>query len=162
LPTAQGKKGFVNINGRITANGGSDFRLERVVVWAIMDISYAPLDQDASCLKISDDGPPAFFSHTSLQSPPLNGQRHEADVVSLVPKQSPTAELVKVPMDFSQSQRNDQSHEGDVAFLVPKESSTSELEARSGGPARGPDAGRGSSDQSIGTARGQSVGLPAG
>jgi hypothetical protein len=62
-------------------------------------------------------------------------------------------ELVKVPMDSSQSPPlNDQRHEGDVAPLVPKELPTAE-EARSGEPARDPDAGRDSSDQCIGMAR---------
>src|ERR1035437_859094 len=56
-------------------------------------------------------------------------------------------------MDSSQSPPlNDQRHEGDVVPLVPKESPTAE-EARSGRPARDPDAGRDSSDQCIGMAR---------
>ena len=56
-------------------------------------------------------------------------------------------------MDSSQSPPlNDQRHEGDVVPLVPKEWPTAE-EARSGGPARDPDAGRDSSDQCIGMAR---------
>jgi len=56
-------------------------------------------------------------------------------------------------MDSSQSPPlNDQRHEGDVVPLVPKEWPTAE-EARSGGPARDPDAGRDSSDQCLGMAR---------
>jgi hypothetical protein len=48
---------------------------------------------------------------------------------------------------------NEVKAESDVVSLVPKESPTSEQEARSGGPARGPDAGRDSSVQRIGLAR---------
>jgi hypothetical protein len=47
---------------------------------------------------------------------------------------------------------NEVKAESDVVSLVPREWPTAE-EARSGGPARGPDAGRDSSDQFIWTAR---------
>ena len=80
-------------------------------------------------------------------------QRHERDIVSLVPTDSPTAELVKVRMDSSQSPAmSEQHHEGEVVSLVPKELPIAQ-EARSGGPARDLDAGRDSSDQRIGMAR---------
>ncbi len=54
------------------------------------------------------------------QSAPDN-QHHEGDVVPLGPKDWPTAELSKVPINSSQSPPpNDQSHEGDVVPPVPK------------------------------------------
>jgi hypothetical protein len=56
-------------------------------------------------------------------------------------------------MDSSQSPTlNDQRHEGDVVSLASKDLPTTE-EARSGEPARDPDAGRSSSDQGSGMVR---------
>jgi hypothetical protein len=57
----------------------------------------------------------------SWQSAPPNNGHHAGDGVPLVPKDWPTAELLKVPMDSSQSwPPNDQSHEGDVVPPVPR------------------------------------------
>src|SRR5512143_1568102 len=54
------------------------------------------------------------------QSAPDN-QHHEGDVVPLGPKDWPTAELSKVPIDSSQSPPpNDQSHEAGVVRLMPR------------------------------------------
>ena len=50
-----------------------------------------------------------------------NNRNHEGDGVPLGPKDWPTAELLKAPMDSSQSPPpNDQSHEGGVVRLMPR------------------------------------------
>jgi hypothetical protein len=87
------------------------------------------------------------------QSAPPNNQHHEGDVVPLVPKDWPTAALLKVaknssqssppndqshdggvvplmlrvPMDPSQSAPDNQHHEGNTVPLVPKDWPTTEL-----------------------------------
>lgn len=64
-------------------------------------------------------------------------------------------------MDSSQSPTlNDQRHEGDVVSLASKDLPTTE-KARSGEPARDPDAGRNSSDRHIGMVRESASGKPS-
>ena len=101
------------------------------------------------------------------QSPPLNDQRHEGDVVPLVSKDPPTAEEARSgePVRDPNAQRDAPekdltlllglppvSHEGDVVPLVSKDPPTAE-EARSGEPVRDPNAQRDAPDQRIATAR---------
>ena len=85
----------------------------------------------------------------------VEGWHHESDV-SLLPRAWPTTELVNVPKVSRQGPPlNDPRREGDLISLAPKERPKAE-EARSDRPVRNPDAGRDSSDQRIGMARGGS------
>ena len=106
----------------------------------------------------------------SSQSPTLNDQRHEGDVVSRASKDLPTTEEARSgePARDPDAGRNSSDQgigmvqEGsDCAARMPavqpfplasKDLPTAE-EARSGEPARNPDAGRNSSDQGIGMVR---------
>ncbi len=103
-------------------------------------------DDAINRLKIERDAQKVEVIALKTQVEALKEVKAAGDVVSLVPRDWPPAELVKVPMDSSQSPPpNDQRQEGDAVSLVPKEWPTAE-KARSGGPARDPDARRDSSD----------------
>jgi hypothetical protein len=74
-------------------------------------------------------------------------QRHEPDVVSLVPKDWPRAEPEKMPTNFAAL--NEQSADNDVVSLALERPRTEE--ARSSGPPRAPDAERDPSEQRVAT-----------
>jgi hypothetical protein len=85
----------------------------------------------------------------------MEGRHRAGAVVSLVPRARPTVEPV-MPMDFQQvPPLNDQPHEGDFGSLTPSKRPKAE-EARSGGPARDPNARRDSSNHRIGMAQNES------
>jgi hypothetical protein len=114
----------------------------------------------------------------SSQSPTLNDQRHEGDVVSLVSKDLPTTEEARSgePARDPDTGRNSSDQAigmvrkgSDCAARMPaaqpfplasKDLPTAE-EARSGEPARDPDAGRDSSDQHIRMVRESASGKPS-
>jgi hypothetical protein len=114
----------------------------------------------------------------SSQSPTLNDQRHEGDVVSLASKDLPTTEEARSgePARDPDAGRNSSDQDigmvrerSDCAARMPavqpfplasKDLPTAE-EARSGEPARDPDAGRNSSDQHIGMVRESAGGKPS-
>jgi hypothetical protein len=79
--------------------------------------------------------------------PAVAYQRHDLDVLSLVPKDWPRSEPSQAPIELPQAAMLDapQRHESEVVSLVvPRTNET----ARDGGP-HGPDAAHGSSDQPI-------------
>ena len=80
--------------------------------------------------------------------PAVAYQRHDPDVVSLVPKDWPRSETSHAPIELPQAAMLDapQRHESEVVSLVVPR--TNEGTAGNGGP-RGPDGTNGPSDQPI-------------
>jgi len=92
------------------------------------------------------------FGRRDSTIPAVAYQRHDPDVVSLVPKDWPRSEPSRAPIELPQAAMLDtaQRQESEVVSLVVPR--TNEETARDGGP-RGPDAAHGSSDQPIELAR---------
>jgi hypothetical protein len=88
------------------------------------------------------------FGRRDATMPAVAYQRHEPDVVSLVPKDWPRSEPSHAPIELPQAAMLDtaQRQESEVVSLVVPR--TNEETAGDGGP-RGPDAAYGSSDQPI-------------
>lgn len=96
---------------------------------------------EAVALKIEVDALKERLAAASRAAEMAEFQRHEPDVASLVPKDWPRGEQVRVPIEFSEAQpRNEPRHESDVVALALQSPTTQE-------------AGDGSSRQRIGIVR---------